>query len=255
MVCACLTNNDVLNLWESGQHRSSVEQALMILSAAYPDMTWQQLAALSIGERDARLLAIREGTFGSILDVFTTCPKCQQELELSLTTTNLRFSIPNDMQDAGHGFSTVIGDLTVRYRLPDSTDLEAVAACKDIDAARRLLLDRCVLEIQNGAGEQSQPIAKHEKIFTPAFVTALAGQMAEQDPQAEVLLNLQCAECKHEWQSLFDIATFFWTELETHAKRLLNEIYILARAYHWREQDILALTPVRRRWYLEMATT
>lgn len=254
MVCACLTDNDVLNLRESGQHRSSVEQALMILSVVYPDMTWQQLAALSIGERDARLLAVRERTFGSLLDVFTTCPKCQQELELRLTTTKLRFSIPDGMQDAGHGISTVIGDLTVQYRLPDSTDLEAVAACKDIDAARRLLLDRCVLEIQNDAGDQRQPIAKHEETFTSAFETALARQMAEQDPQAEVLLNLQCVECKHEWQTLFDIATFFWSELEAHAKRLLNEIYILARAYHWREQDILALTPVRRRWYLEMAT-
>lgn len=254
MVCAHLTDDDVLQLRESGQHRSSVEQALLILSVAYPDMTWQQLAALSIGERDARLLAIRERTFGSILDVFTICPRCQQELELSLTTTSLRFPASEDMQDAGHGFSTVIGDLSVRYRLANSTDLEAVAACKDIEEARRLLLDRCVLEVQNDTDEQRQPIAKHEKIFTPAFITALAGRMAELDPQAEVLLNLQCMECKHEWQSLFDIATFFWTELEIHAKRLLNEIYILARTYHWREQDILALSTVRRRWYLEMAT-
>jgi hypothetical protein len=158
------------------------------------------------------------------------------------------------MRDAGHRFSAEIGDLTVQYRLANSTDLEAAAACKDVDAARRLLLDRCVLEIQNNGSEQGQPIAQHEKTFTPAFVTTLASQMAEQDPQAEVLLNLQCAECKHEWQSLFDIATFFWAELEIHAKRLLNEIYILARAYHWREQEILALTPLRRRWYLEMVT-
>ena len=254
MACDCLTDNELLNLRESGQHRSKVEQALMILSVAYPDMTWQQLAALSIGERDARLLAIRERTFGSTLDVFTTCPRCQQELELSLTTTNLRFSVAEGEQDAGHQFSAEIGDLTVQYRLADSTDLEAVTVCKDIDAARKLLLDRCVLEIQNNAGEQKLPITQHDTAFTPAFVTALAAQMAEQDPQAEVLLNLQCVKCKHEWQSLFDIATFFWTELEAHTTRLLNEIYILAREYHWREQDILALTPLRRRWYLEMAT-
>jgi len=254
-VCACLTDNDVLNLRESGQHRSSVERALLVLSAAYPEMTRQQLAALSVGERDASLLAIRECTFGSVLDVFTTCPSCQQELELSLTTTKLRFSAPDDMQDAGNGFSTVVGDLTVQYRLPDSTDLQAVATCKNVDAARRLLLDRCVLDIQGDAGKKEQAIEKNGRSYTPAFVATLAGQMAERDPQAEILLNLQCADCQHEWQSLFDIATFFWAELETHGKRLLNEIYIRARAYHWREQDILALTPVRRRWYLEMVTT
>ena len=253
-MCACLTDNDVLNLRESGQHRSSVERALLVLSAAYPEMTRQQLAALSVGERDARLLAIRECTFGSVIDVFTICPSCQQELELSLTTTRLRISAAGEMQDAGNGFSTVIGDLKVQYRLPDSTDLQAVATCENVDAARRLLIDRCVLDIRNHAGQQEQAIEKNGKSYSPAFVAALACQMAERDPQAEVLLNLQCAECQHEWQSLFDIATFFWAELETHAKRLLNEINLLARAYHWREQDILALTPLRRRWYLEMVT-
>lgn len=254
MVCACLTDNDVLNLRESGQHRSPVEQALMILSVAYPDMTWEQLAALSIGERDARLLAARERTFGTMLDIFTTCPKCRQSLELNLTTTKLRFSAPGGAQDASHVFCVVIDEVTVRYRLPNSTDLEAVITCEDIAQARKLLLDRCVLEIQSAAGEQGLPVVKYDEVYSPAFVAALAHQMAEQDPRAEVLLNLHCAECNHEWQSLFDIASFFWTELEIHAKKLLSEIYILARTYHWREQDIIALTSVRRSWYLEMAT-
>lgn len=254
MVCACLTDNDVLSIRESGQKQSSVERALMILSVAYPDMTRAQLAALSIGERDARLLAVRERTFGATLDVFTCCPKCQQALEFSLATANLRFPAPAGAHDIGQEFSALIDDVTVRYRLPDSTDMETIAACENTARARERLLDCCVLEIKNTQDKQKKSVAKDEEKFSPAFVAALARQMAEQDPQAEVLLNLQCVECKHDWQSLFDIASFFWTELETHAKRLLGEIYILARTYHWREQDILALTPVRRRWYLEMAT-
>ena len=247
-----LTDNDVLNLRESGQHRSTVERALLILSAAYPEMSWQQLAALSVGERDARLLTVRERTFGPLLDVFTTCPSCKQELELSLTTTNLRIPAPDDEPGAANEFSVVIGDLTVQYRLVDSTDMQAIAACTSIDDARRQLLERCVLDIQNSSESQQQAPEKVVMTYTPEFVTALAGQMAERDPQAEVLLNLQCAECRHEWQSLFDIASFFWSELETHAKRLINEIYLLARGYHWHERDILALTPMRRHWYLEM---
>jgi hypothetical protein len=162
--------------------------------------------------------------------------------------------VPDDLQDTGNEFSTVIEDLTVQYRLPDSTDLQAVAACENVDAARKLLLDRCVVDIQCDVGQKEQGVGTNGRSYSPAFVAALAGKIAERDPQAEVLLNLQCAECKHEWQSLFDIATFFWSELETHAKRLLHEIHILARVYHWRERDILELTPTRRRWYLEMAT-
>ncbi len=253
MVCARLTDNDVLNLLEMGIHRSSVEQALMILSMAYPDMTREQLAVLSIGERDARLLSVREHTFGSTLDVFTTCPSCQTQLELSLATANLRFPIPDGMHDSGHEYTSRIHGRLVRYRLPDSNDLDALAGCRDINRARKLLLERCVQEVTDTDETHRQPFSDYEAIFSPKFVAVLASQMAEQDPQAEVLLNLKCAECEHEWQSLFDIASFFWSELEAHAKRLLNEIYILARIYHWREQDILALTPARRKWYLEMA--
>ncbi len=249
----CLSDNDVLNLRESGLHRSAVERALLILSTAYPEMSWQQLAALSVGERDARLLGIREHTLGTALDIFTNCPNCQQELELHLTTTTLRTPLLHEDRGTGNEFSTVIGDLMVQYRLPDSTDMQAVAACTNIENARSLLLQRCILDIQNS---REQPVLeKSVNTFSPEFVTALAAQIAEKDPQAEVLLNLRCAECQHEWQSLFDIAAFFWIELETHAKRLLNEIYLLARVYHWSERDILALTPQRRRWYLEMVMT
>ena len=91
---------------------------------------------------------------------------------MSLTTSNLRFSVADRAHDAGHRFSMEIGDLTVQYRLADSTDLEAVASCKDIDAARRLLLDRCVLEIHDNAAEQRQVIAKHEKVITPTAQVA-----------------------------------------------------------------------------------
>jgi len=253
-VCARLTDSDVLNLRESGQRRSPVERALLVLCAAYPEMTRQQLAALSVGERDARLLEVRERTFGSELDIFTTCPGCRQELELSLSTTSLCISAPNDSQNTADGYTTLIEDLTVRYRLPDSTDLQAVTDCEDVETARSLLLDRCVVDIEGDADQREWAVDQDGKSYTPEFAAALAGQMAEREPQAEVLLNLHCAECRCQWQTLFDIATFFWAELETHGKRLLNEINILAQAYHWREQDILALTPLRRRWYLEMVT-
>jgi hypothetical protein len=50
---------------------------------------------------------------------------------------------------------------------------------------------------------------------------------------------------------IFDIASFFWTEIAAEAKRLLGEVHILASAYGWREADILSLNPLRRRFYLE----
>ena len=50
----------------------------------------------------------------------------------------------------------------------------------------------------------------------------------------------------------FDIVSFFWREIEEFAIRTLREIHALARAYGWAEDQILALSPTRRRCYLEM---
>jgi hypothetical protein len=51
---------------------------------------------------------------------------------------------------------------------------------------------------------------------------------------------------------MFDIVPYLWTEINAWAMRLLREIHSLATAYGWREADILAMSAVRRHWYLEM---
>ena len=56
----------------------------------------------------------------------------------------------------------------------------------------------------------------------------------------------------HEWELLFDIAEFFWTEISAQAQRLLREIDALARAYGWTEHEILSLPAQRRQTYLEL---
>jgi hypothetical protein len=67
-----------------------------------------------------------------------------------------------------------------------------------------------------------------------------------------VLLGLHCPLCSHSWQALFDIASFFWTEISAHARRLLREVDALARAYGWSEAEILGLSASRRQAYLEL---
>ena len=76
--------------------------------------------------------------------------------------------------------------------------------------------------------------------------------MARRDPQAEVLLDLDCPACNHRWQILFDIASFFYAEVSAYAKRLLREVHTLARRYGWREADILSMSTARRQFYIEL---
>lgn len=76
--------------------------------------------------------------------------------------------------------------------------------------------------------------------------------MARADPQADVRLAIACPSCGHQWQGIFDIVTFFWSEIESWASRILHEVHLLALAYGWHEREILALSPRRRQFYLDM---
>ena len=78
-------------------------------------------------------------------------------------------------------------------------------------------------------------------------------QIAASDPQADTRINLTCPECRHAWSEVFDIASFFWAEVDALARRTLREVNVLARVYGWAERDILALSPSRRQIYLAMA--
>jgi hypothetical protein len=83
---------------------------------------------------------------------------------------------------------------------------------------------------------------------------AIAEAMVEHDPRAEMRLAMHCHACQHSWSTIFDIVSFFWTEIEASAKRLLREVHTLAKAYGWREADILALSSARRQCYLELVS-
>ena len=78
--------------------------------------------------------------------------------------------------------------------------------------------------------------------------------MAEADPLSEVEIGLDCFECGNHLTVPLDILSFFWEELREQVKRLLNQVHIMARYYGWREADILAMSPWRRQYYLDMVT-
>jgi hypothetical protein len=83
-------------------------------------------------------------------------------------------------------------------------------------------------------------------------IESLIERIAERD-QAEIRIALTCPDCGYRWNELFDIVSFFWTEIDAWARRLLREVHVLASAYGWNEHDILSLSPVRRQIYLALA--
>jgi hypothetical protein len=248
---------ELLEAWERGRGQPSFQRALILLSVACPELTTDQLAQLSIGERDAQLLALRQLTFGSQLVSLANCSSCGQQLEVSFQVEEIRLASEADpakeMQgafgkEAFKPLSTNRNDYEVLFRLPNSLDLAALAGSLDTSAGQQLLLQRCVLSARHLDVEVNASQLPAEILET------IASRMEEADPQANVQLNLSCLQCGHLWQAVFDIESFFWTELQVWAERLLREVHLLARAYGWREADILAMSPYRRQVYLGMVS-
>ena len=239
-----LSASQIIQIWEQGQTQHDIDRALTILAKVCPDHSRAELAALTIGRRDLELLTLREMTFGKKVLCFSVCPNCKERLQFSLTTEELRTEPPKveaqELEFCMEGF-------TMNVRLPNSRDLAAVANCSAADDPYQMLLQRCLAKIsQNGEEIKAKKLPE-------TVVCAVSDHIIENDPQAEVLMELNCSGCGHIWKTPFDIVTFFWKEISVYAKRLLEDIVVLSRAFGWREEDILNLSPVRRRFYLERA--
>lgn len=235
-----LSASQLLDIWDRGQALSTPRQALLLLGAACPEPP-AALAALTVGERDARLLTLREWSFGPRLQSVAPCPACSEQLELDFAIADIRVPTgdpaPRELK---------AGDWQLRYRLPNAGDLVALAEGGG-PATGRTLLQRCLLEARHCA--QEAPPSD----LSPEVARRVSEAMADADPQADVRLNLSCPACAHPWLAPFDIGAFFWAEIEAWAIRTLREVHALARAYGWSEAEILALSPLRRQCYLELA--
>lgn len=240
-----LSASEVLQIWEWGQGRSPLQQALVMLTVAYPDRSPEQLAALPIGQRDAHLLMLRAHTFGTTMQAVATCPQCREALEFGLTVTDICTEPPSPLTSSPkpQRYTWQQDNYHLTFRLPTSADLLAIAHCVPEDATEQLL-QRCIECVM--CDEVEIPIAELPQMIADQ----VAQQIAQQDSQAAIMLNLTCAVCTYEWAQLFDIISFFWRELAAKAQRLLQEVHVLASVYGWHEADILAMSALRRQAYL-----
>jgi uncharacterized protein (UPF0212 family) len=237
---------ELLDAWERGLSEPPVERALTLLAAACPGTPPEELARESIGRRDGRLLTLREWTFGPRLVSVAACPACGERLETAFEVGDIRLDgLPECLPEEALSLAAEGYELT--FRLPDSLDMAALAAGESVEGARLRLLGRCILAARDPHGDAVSP-----ERLPAAVLQAVVDRMAAADPQADVELALSCPSCGHAWAAAFDIAPFFWTEVDAWARVLLHEVHSLASAYHWREADILALSPRRRRSYLDL---
>ena len=242
-----LSAPDLIGVWEQGLALGSARRAVALLARARPDDPVDELAQLSVGRRDTELLSLREATFGRRLVAVLTCPGCLEPLEVPFDAEDVR--VPGEAAEIPpEGLPLEAGDLEIRFRPPNSTDLMAAEERNDQGAARSELLQRCVISVRRGDQEVGVDA------LSPDAVDAVAEEMSRIDPQSDVQLTFVCPSCGERGEPPFDIASFLWAEVDMWARRLLSEVHVLASAYGWVEADILGMSPWRRQLYLDLLT-
>jgi hypothetical protein len=250
---------ELLATWEAGLAGSGADRAMLLHALARPAAEVRLLLDLPVGAREADLLTLRAMVFGEVAQVRLRCDGCDEEMEFGLDTRQVlaRGARPRETGDAdadvtgcaagaaGEPAEVTFGEWAVRFRLPTPGDL--IAAGQSGPArARDVLLGRCVLEARCGG-------LRVQVADLPGEVQEMvAAAAAEADPHADVWLDAPCPACGRHASVVLDAASFLWAELDAWARGTLLEVHLLATAYGWTEPDVLALSPGRRRHYLEL---
>ncbi|KUO08468.1 hypothetical protein [Streptomyces sp. DSM 15324] len=234
---------ELLAAWEIGLAlpASSPRRAVLLHALARPGRAADDLLGVPVGTRDADLLGLRAALFGDVLSVRTGCPACGADLEFDVDARGLAATAPT----AGPEPLTD-GDWSVRFRLPTPADLLAVGDGAAEDPRRRLAA-RLVVEARRG--DRAVPADR----LPERVVHLLAEAVAAADPAADISFAMACPDCGGQVRAQLDIATYLWDELDSWARTTLADVHALASSYGWTEPDVLALSPLRRRYYLELA--
>ncbi len=196
-----------------------------------------ELAALTVGDREALLWQVRRLGFGDRVDAVVECAECGDTLELELDVRDL---LAAPYPDWSETFVDDVAGHRVSYRLPTAEDQQAGA-----ELGPAAVLARCVLTVDDRAhGDRDELDAELEAALDELF--------AQRDPQAECLVLSRCPGCDGELVAVLDAISFLRDELLRRRAALLREVHTIAWHYHWPEAAILDLPVDRRASYLDL---
>ncbi len=211
--------------------------AVMRIGALAP-IDVEQIRALTVLDRDAVLIALRQRLFGDRIQSTIICPnaECGKPIDLDFRLSDL--PVPDRSGDTRRYEFTIDGR-SVAYRLPDGGDQEAAAGLVGtaVDQAEQIILRRCVENFDELSADQ---------------VAALHAEMARRDPQLDDEFDAHCPECGRDFGVHFDIQDFLLREISGTRLQLYRQVHTLAWYYHWSEAEILAMPFQKRHIYLDL---
>ena len=234
-------NAGLLSLWESGQTLHTLDRGLLVVRSALVRTADESVADWPLGARNQILAKIHAECFGASLQGWTECEACGEKLEFAVDSQALIKRQEGRNTEAIH----VKGQT---FRVPTSRDLAHIAGEHDVETAATRLRDSCRIHDGKTHGAEGEVMAA----WSREDLEELDEKMMRADPLAEITLSFECPACKSVSEQTLDLPAFLWAEIDAYARRLFEEIHVLAAAYGWSEEDILALSDARRAVYLRM---
>jgi hypothetical protein len=189
---------------------------------------------LPLGESAALAARLHADAFGDEVDGLVTCEPCGTVLDVSVPLAEL---------PAPRGDATVVvapgGEL--RVRAPTTRDL---LAARDSPDPAQALLAACVT---GAGGAPADPDALDEASL--ALVDDAAEELAG---AAAIVVRVACPECGAAVAAPLDVGALLAERVARAAAEALGEVAELAAAFGWSEAEVLALTPLRRRAYVDL---
>lgn len=251
-----LTGNEELLMAELADHLPPAACTTTLLAAvterigSVQSPSYDQCAALSVGDRERLLLAVCTMAAGTRIDLVADCPCCAARLEIALPLRDmLDRETAESEADRALLVSTSDGDWRVETRLPNGADQErcATTALADPHRAAHDLVAGCVRRLVDPEG---RPVAAID--LPAAFEPILSMEFEKADDMADLSAAMVCPDCGTAFDAAIDGLGLLRAALG-QAHGILGDVYRMARRYHWSEREILALTRIRRKRYLALA--
>jgi hypothetical protein len=223
---------ETLAAWEAASAVPPAARIAVLVHRAELAKDLDAALDMPLGEAAAMAARVHSAAFGDFVDGILHCEGCGEELDVTVPLAEL----------SSNGGATTAEAAGFVVRAPTVRDLVAAGETED---PSRALMTTCVRD------------AAHEPV-DPGELDA--EQIAELDAAAESLagaaglvLRSRCPTCGEDATSPLDIGALLWEQVERSAHALLTEVAELGAAFGWSEADVLALSPLRRRAYLELA--
>jgi hypothetical protein len=239
-----LTGAEETLLWEAGPAanglpHSDLRLTLMLAERTMADVN-VEAGELTLTDLDTLLLLLRRSMFGDLVRAEARCASagCDARMDVSFGITDyLESQKPETprgverLQDDPAWFRFIRGSTDRRFRPPTVGDVLSVDEERSPEEA---LFRRCVVPAKPITGRERRRIERALSEIAPILESEIDGV---------------CPECGSTVKMAFSPRSFVLQELRGHAAFVMDEVHLLAMAYHWTESEILSLPRPRRRAY------